>query len=442
MNLTDWMHRLAPRATARRFATVLPLAAVIAVAGCNEKLDGTAGCPLTCVDQSAQIRTVDLDAVSSATTVLGGLGLGTSPFMLLATRGDTLDTRVIIRFDTLPGVSAKSATDTSTSTTFQYADSVYLRLRLDSLAAKLSVPVTVSVYDVDISTGDDTSAAVLAPLFTASRFVADTVIAPGKLVDSLLIRLPNSFLTDKAAAKARVRLGIQITASTSASARVAATQTGFGPSIVLRNYPDTAGHAPITLLPFSATPTTNSSIASGLQDFTIVVKGTAPPTAGLLAVGGLPGTQAYLRFNVPSSIVDSALVIRATLLLTQVASPSPDPTDTMRVQPRLVLASPLVTDPAKAAQVLADTVHIPLARLASTPTTPGGTGVREIEIAPAFRFWAVQADTLLPRAITLRSAQEDYSPQQALFYGPSATDPTVRPKLRISYTSRSRIGLP
>lgn len=440
MNLTDWMHRLAPRAVARRFAAVLPLAAVIAVAGCNEKLDGTAGCPLTCVDQSAQIKTVDLDAVSSATTVLGGLGLGTSPFMLLASRGDTLDTRVIIRFDTLPGVSATSATDTSTVTTLQYADSVYLRLQMDSLAAKLTVPVTVSVYDVDTSVGDDTTAAVLAPLFTPSRLVAETVVAPGKLTDSVLVRLPNSFLTSKAAAKARVRLGVQLSAP--ASARIAATQTGFGPSIVLRNYPDTTVHKPITLHPFSATPTTNKSIATSLQDFTIVVKGTAPPAPGLLAVGGLPGTQAYLRFSIPSSIVDSALVIRATLLLTQVPSASPDPTDTMRVQPRLVLASPLVTDPAKAAQVLADTIQIPLARLAAARTTPGSSGVREIEIAPAFRFWAAQADTLLPRAITLRSTQEDYSPQQALFYGPSATDPTVRPKLRISYTSRSRIGLP
>jgi len=293
------MHRLAPRATTRRLAMVLPLTAVIVAAGCNEKLDGTAGCPLTCVDQSAQIQTVDLDAVSSAATVLGGLGLGTSPLMLLASRGDTLDTRIIIRFDSLPNASATSATDTTTATTFQYADSVYLRLRLDSLAAKLTIPVTVSVYDVDMSTGDDTAAAVLAPLFNASRLVADTVLAPGKLVDSLLIRLPNSFLTDKAAAKARVRLGVQISASASVSARVAATQTGFGPSIVLRNYPDTVVHKPITLLPFSATPTTNSSIASGLQDFAIVVQGPARPRPGLSAWADFPDDQANLGSKVP-----------------------------------------------------------------------------------------------------------------------------------------------
>lgn len=439
MNLTDWMRRAARRVAGRRVARALPLAAVITAAGCTEKLDGTAGCPLTCVDQSAQIQTADLDAVTSATTVLGGLGLGTSPFMLVASRGDTLDTRLIIRFDTLPGVSAKSATDTTTVTTLQYADSVYLRLRMDSLAATLTVPVTLSVYDVDTSVGDDTTAAVLAPLFTPSRLVADTLIPAGKLVDSVRIRLPNAFLTDKAAAKARVRLGVQISAASSASLRVAATQTGFGPSIVLRNYPDTAVHKPIALLPYSATPATNTSIASSLADFSIVVAGTAPAAPGVLTVGGLPGTRAFFRFNVPSRIVDSSLVLRATLLLTQVPSTSPDPTDTMRVQPYLVLAGPPVTDPAKAAQIVADTGVVGLEALR---TVPGGAGVRQIEIAPVFRYWAAQRDSALPRAITLRSAQEDYSPQQARFYSPSATDPSLRPKLRISYTLRSRIGLP
>lgn len=432
MNLNDWMRRVA-----RRAALALPLAAVMAVVGCNEKLDGSTACPLTCVDQSAQIQTVDLDAVSSATTVLGGLGLGTSPLMLLANRGDTLDTRVIIRFDTLPGSSATSATDTTTTTALKFADSVYLKLRVDSLGVKLGAS-TISVYDVDTNTGDDTTVATLAPLFTPSRLVASLNVPAGQLVDSVSIRLPNSFLTDKAAAGARVRLGIQISAATSASARVFATNTGFGPSISLRNYPDTT-HAVLTLLPYSKTPTTNTSIANSLQDFTIVVKGTPPAGPGVLAVGGLPGTRAFFRFNVPSRIVDSSLVIRATLLLTQLPSQSPDPTDTMNVQPYLVLAGPPVTDPSKAAQIVADTAVVGLKGL---KTTPASSGVKEVEIAPVFRYWAVQADTLLPRAVTLRSTQEDYSGQQVLFYGPTASDPTVRPKLRISYTLRSRIGLP
>lgn len=433
MNLNERMRRLA-----RAGVLVLPATLALAAVACNEKLDGTAGCPLTCVDQSAQVQTVDLDAVTTATSVLGGLGLGTTQRMLLASRGDTLDTRVIIRFDSLPASSAKSATDTSTATSFQYADSVYLRLRVDSAAAKLTVPATISVYDVDTSAVNDTSAAVLQTLFTPARLVASTQIAAGKLADSVAIRLPNAFLVNKAQAHARVRLGLQVTASQSVSVRVASAETPFGPSIMLRNYPDTT-HKPITLAPHSATPSDNRSIATNLSDFTIVVKGTTPPSPALLAVGGLPGTRAYFRFNVPPRIVDSSLVVRATLLLTQVPSTSPDPTDTMSITPALVLAGPTITDPAKAAQITASASLIGLEPL---KTVPGAAGIREVEIAPIFKYWAAQPATDLPRAIVLESSQEDYSPQQALFYSPSAADPSVRPKLRISYTLRSHIGLP
>jgi hypothetical protein len=98
-----------------------------------------------------------------------------------------------------------------------------------------------------------------------------------------------------------------------------------------------------------------------------------------------------------------------------------------------------VTDPVKAAQIFA-----PVTYAAFNPVGifPGASGPREFDVAPAFRFWAAQSDADLPRAVELQSAQEDFSPQQSLFYSSSASDPTVRPKLRISYTLRSRIGLP
>jgi hypothetical protein len=156
-------------------------------------------------------------------------------------------------------------------------------------------------------------------------------------------------------------------------------------------------------------------------------------------VGGLPGVRSYLRFNIPSRIVDSSLVIRATLLLTQLPSASPDAKDTMSIQPFLVLAGAGVTDPLKAAQIIAPgnvTGTEPLKLF------PNGSGVREAEIGQFFKFWSVQTDAQLPRAIALVSTQEDYSPQQALFYSSNAADPSVRPKLRISYTLRSRIGTP
>ena len=115
-----------------------------------------------------------------------------------------------------------------------------------------------------------------------------------------------------------------------------------------------------------------------------------------------------------------------------------DPTDSMAIQPILVLAGPTVLDPSRAAQITA-----PLTVLGLSPvkTPPGSAGVREFQIGPAFHYWSIQTAAQLPRAIVLQSVTEDYSAQQALFYSSSAV-PALRPKLRISYTPRARIGVP
>jgi hypothetical protein len=412
-------------------------AVVLAVTGCTEKLDGSAGCPITCTDQAVQLQTVTLDAVDVDSTVLGGLGEGTEKQMLLSNRGDTLDTRVIIRFDTLPSTSQVSKS--TAAVPIAYLDSAVLTLQIDSAAVNVGAPVTLSVYDVDDSLAvDDTSAAAIAPLFTPSRLITSVNFAAGAVVDSLRIPLPSAFLLAKAQAHARLRLGLRATAATgSVQFRVFAQESGFGPSLRTRVSPDTSVAA-VVMAPLSRTPTNNISIANSLGDFSIVVKGTPTPPSDVLAVGGLPGTRAYLRFNVPVSITDSSLVVAATLLLTQRPSASPGASDSMLVQPLLVLAGGTLDDPTRAAQITA-----PLTVLALAPlnTSPGGSGPKEIQIGPAFRYWSIQSAQQLPRAIVLASVTEDYSAVQALFYSSSA-DPALRPKLRISFTHRSRIGVP
>lgn len=418
-------------------AAAITAAAVLAVTGCTEKLDGSGGCPITCTEQSLQLQTVTLDAVQLDSTVLGGLGRGTEPQMLLANRGDTLDTRVIIRFDSLPSTSR--ASKTTAAVPIVYLDSATLTLQIDSAAYNVGAPVTMSVYDVDDSLAvDDTSASVVAALFTPSRLITSVQFSPTAVVDSLKIPLPAAFVLAKAQAHARLRLGIQATAlNKSVQFRVFAQESGFGATLSTRISPDT-GVAAVIMSPYSLTPTNNASIAKSLGDFTIVVKGTPPPPPATLAVGGLPGTRAYLRFNIPPSISDSSVVVAATLLLTQLPSTSPGTSDSMLVQPLLVLAGGALTDPDRAAQVTA-----PLSVITLTPlnTTPGSSGLKEIQLGPVFRYWSVQTAVQLPRAIVLASVAEDYSAQQALFYSSSA-DPALRPQLRISFTHRTRIGVP
>ena len=59
----------------------------------------------------------------------------------------------------------------------------------------------------------------------------------------------------------------------------------------------------------------------------------------LLGVGGLPAQRTYLRFDIPTRLIDSATVVRATLMLTQVPTNSVDATDSLTMYPQVVRAA-------------------------------------------------------------------------------------------------------
>src|SRR3954469_3167704 len=84
----------------RLFATA---ALFFSIASCSENLDSSGVCKILCSQVGGSVQTITLDgAVVLDTTVESFSGLGTEPSLLLSQRGDTLDTRVIIRFDSLP----------------------------------------------------------------------------------------------------------------------------------------------------------------------------------------------------------------------------------------------------------------------------------------------------------------------------------------------------
>ena len=91
--------------------------------------------------------------------------------------------------------------------------------------------------------------------------------------------------------------------------------------------------------------------AGGLHDRAQGRRRRSPRT--LLGVGGVPSRRTYVRFNVPSRIVDSTTIVRASLLMTQVPNRRVNPRDSLYVHPVAVLASPVVTDIGIALQFLA-----------------------------------------------------------------------------------------
>jgi hypothetical protein len=174
---------------------------LFSISSCSENLDSSGVCDVLCPSIGGSVKTDTLDAaVTLDTTVQSVTGLGTESALLLANRGDTLDTRIVIRFDTLPqtlpagGDSIKSV------------DSAYIVLQLDTSSIKATDGVTIEAYDVDTTANDTATAAVLG-LFRPDRFISSQTFTRAQLVDSVKYFIDNATVLSKLQNGTRLRVG-------------------------------------------------------------------------------------------------------------------------------------------------------------------------------------------------------------------------------------------
>ncbi|MFN2601988.1 MAG: hypothetical protein ABR582_04425 [Gemmatimonadaceae bacterium] len=417
------------RSAGLRLAGVLFIIAVSTA--CTENLDTSAGCPALCSNQSGDIQTVTIDPVVLDTAVSALTGQGTESEMLVATRGDTVDSRAIIRFDSIPARYQKNLTDTTT-TAITIADSARIQFRIDTVNAKFPGPITIEAYDVNSDAPDSLISAVTA-LFTPDRLIASQTFDKDSLKDTVRLSLPPAAILSRLGG--RMRVGLRATSpGGSVQFRIFAVESGLPELLYFRVDPDTSIKA-IQRSPLSTTPANQTDIATHLSDYTALAKGPPPPPTGVLDVGGLPARRIYMRFNIPPFISDTAQIIRASLLMTQRPDRSVDPKDTVRIVAHVSLAAKAVTDVTRAAQITAQS------SLDTTRVAPGDSGVKAVEIAQVINLWRTQKVDQTPRAVVLVSATEGSAPLRALFFSIEAA-PDLRPRLRISYSTRKSSGLP
>jgi hypothetical protein len=148
--------------------------------------------------------------------------------------------------------------------------------------------------------------------------------------------------------------------------------------------------------------------------YPIIVSGALPiPGTGVLAWGGVAGERTYLHFDIPSILVDSVQVIRASLLLNQlqsrvVASSS----DSIALLVNPVLAGSQITDIGddRRFRRLGYEHRIGLGALrAASP------GPRSIELVNLFRAWRAVGSQNSNRAFVLRAKQEASSAAEVDF---------------------------
>lgn len=417
----------------KRLIVLTACAAILSIAACSEKLEAGRSCPLLCPQQAVLLKDTTIDAVVSDTTIAGLPPIGNETFLMLASHGDTLETRVIIRYDTLPQSYTKSTIDS----TIVSIDTAMLVVPIARDSTHRAVgPVTIEAYDVD-TTASDTVAAVLAPLFRPDRFLGSKTFSPESLLDTLRIPISRDTVLDRVTNGTRLRVGLRLVSTHGFDLRIGSVEGGDAATLRIKASTDTAA-APVIVSPVSHTPVDQTFLSGPLADYAIVVKGLSDNPATLLAVGGVPSRRVYLRFDVPSRIVDSTTIVRASLQLIQVPNRRLDQHDSVFIFPLAILAAPVVTDIASALLFVGPPGQF---GMDSVRIAPSDSGLRSFEIAGLVRTWRNQSTNVSPRTIALRSGAEAQLPAEFDFF--STRGPLgVRPRLRITYVPQTSYGIP
>ena len=446
--------------------TVRPIAilatiigAALTAAACSEHLNGGAACPALCPGQNLQVMDtifrIDHLVPVYDTTIASFPLLGDEGTVLVAHIPQRSDVRGVLRFDSLSDYYTTTApvVDTSISHYPTVAHDALLWFTFNrnaTSATRGSDQIQFLVFDID--TTADTTVSVLSSMFDSKHFLGasktflasafrDTLNASS--LDTVIIHLDTAKILAKTQGDRKLRLGIaaQVLNSFSDGVRTTISVT---PSPFIRYYgsldslKDTL-YARITSNLRSSTPVTDSSLLGRLTHFPLIVQGAIPDSMDALNIGGIPSRRVFLRFSLPPRIIDTANVIRATLMLHPKAQPLQLPGDTVVLYPWPVVSSNKVQTPAEATNfIISGSIY----SLDSVQVVPSSGTVVAMDFVNAVKNWQNISDTLNTRSLVLRILPEGGTPLETSFWSSFAPDTSLRPHVRIQYVKRSRFGVP
>jgi hypothetical protein len=429
------------RRSFRRWS-LIALVLAAAAGACSENVETGAGCPMLCPGQGITIKDTIIEPAYVFDTTLVGFPLqGIDGGLLLASRGDTLDVRAVIRFDTL--VRRYLPLDGDTAVPITYIDSAFLTMRMRVGSVPMPSRARIELYEVTDTTLADTARLALLAHFVPERMIGVLNLDSADYTDSSRIKIPldSAMLRAIIADGSRpLRIGVQVSSIDPVEFVITPENSGSdGPLLQYKFHPDTAYDPIAGLEPASLTPPTPAFIAQDYTDYSIVVDAPAVATPGTFAFGGLPGARAYLRFNLPAWLTDSVGVLRARLELTQDPLYGPSDADTVRMITHLVVAGHTITDLDRAATLLTTGgIYAPTLR-----RLPRDSGTVHLDLNVLVSQWRTFGlPRPFPSAIVLRTDSEGQSAAALRFFGAANADPALRPKLRVSYTPSIAFGRP
>ncbi len=428
------MTRRLPRALA-----LLAFPIALAAGACTERLQTADGCPLLCPGQEIEVHDTILTPAYVFDTTLAPYPLqGFEQPLLLAARGDTLDVRTIIRFDTLTRAFTPPS---DTSRPVSRVDSATLRVKLTRTSYKVPRTFALDVYDVGDTTLVDSLPANLLPFFTAARLIGTVTVDSTSFTDTVSVKVPldTAKLLQIITSGRGLRVGVQLRSTEPGEFWITPSDDNVnGPQLRYRVSTDTLVPAP-TLRPSSTTPKAPLNLNGDYLDYSLVAAGIDPRAANRFAVGGMPAVRTYVRFDLPRFLTDSAAVLRAQLELVQDPVYGLDQHDSVTVRALLVLAGHATTDLYRATRLVAPAGYFVTD---SIRRAPGDSGIVRIEVNGLFRAWRKNAGLPdVPSALVFKSDREGYAANALRFWGVNAA-PALRPRIRVSYVPTLTFGQP
>ena len=392
------------------------LVVVMATACSEDKVTAPGACPEFCGVVSVQaVDTLLGTSINRDSSYAGYVPAHLASQIMVAGPGSARESRAVLRFLQFSDTVLLNAGDTARRAVVA-TDSFTVLLVVNRTTAGLTTGLQFGLYRLPSTVDSTTTFDDLAPFFHDSTFIREAHVPVAEESDSVTIQLPASAFPGFATGDLNATVGVTLRSSTPAFAELGTADQFRG--AVLSRY--------VQVDSVTGTRAKRVSSLGTLLD-TYVFEPIPPAPANVLTVGGAPSARSFIRLNVPSRIVDSANIVRATLVLIPEIPVISAPGDTL-----VLLAHSLASDIGPKSPVrpaVSDSAGLTGARLVN------GTGdTIRVDITDVMRSW--RQDTITPRTLVLRIDREGGSFGQLRFW--STADATRRPVIDLTYVPQVR----
>jgi hypothetical protein len=399
----------------KRFALLWLGLTVAVVWSCGEDVVAPGVCPEYCPSRRVQmIDSVFPGSIVRDSSFSGYVPGHAAPALPVVTQGSSVESRAVMRF--LPFA------DSINDEPIVSLDSLQLDVQMQRRAATAGLELVV--YRLPATVDSGVTFAGLEPFFQDSALIGSVTIPDTVEDGTVSARLVDGAFPTLEQDSGVAAVGVALRAAGEGYVDLG-TREGLQGSILVRYA--TVLRDTVIIIDSTGTDTTIVTdrlvaTSDGRQPAMDTYAAQALPAADpdALPVGGTPSARALLRVHLPSNVVDSADVSRATLILVLAEPVAGAPGDTLRLR-----ADGVSIDVGAKSPLLAfsDTSSIGAADVAV-----GRTDTVRIDVTHIIN--PLRVDTLLPASIVLRIVPEGGTVGQPRFW---SSRNAAAPSLHVTY---------